>query len=212
MPPADAEAQFVGGLAALRLGQSDTATPFRHRLSRCLRLAMRAARAFWAGRVEQRAATAARSPSGCAALPWRAIRSTDDRPAGAGPRASLRAGRDSATPISRHCWRRRRAAEPSPSFRSAKSASPRRNCARCGPIPQPDGLFDRPILLVARAVGFAQLAAEIEQNGAAGPQMRDARRLRPRVGSSSIHRWSTRWSAMNRISSPRRFRAPARAG
>jgi soluble lytic murein transglycosylase-like protein len=45
-----------------------------------------------------------------------------------------------------------------------------------------DGLFDRPILLAARAVGFSQLAGEIEQNGAARPHGPGPSRLRPASG------------------------------
>ena len=38
-----------------------------------------------------------------------------------------------------------------------------------------DGVFDRSIVLAARAVGFTQLAAEIEQNGDAAPGWREPR-------------------------------------
>jgi soluble lytic murein transglycosylase-like protein len=46
----------------------------------------------------------------------------------------------------------------------------------------PDGLFDRTIALVARAVGFSRLASEIEQNRPAHPETAALVRLRPAQG------------------------------
>ncbi len=167
--PAAAEALFVAGLAAMRLDQSDTAYAFFDSAYHAAALSsLRAASAYWAGHVEQhrqdrggfavwmqraalerdtfygRIARRALGPS-VACLPGETIGNADvDALLATAPGrrafALLQVGeRRYAETELRGFW--------------ANTVQ--------------DGTFDRPLALVARATGFNQLAAEIEQVGEA---------------------------------------------
>ena len=162
-----AEALFVGGLAAWRLQQTETAYIFFDAAYQTASLsALRAASAFWAGRAEQRRgdrgafsvwvrraalesdtfygriARRALGPS-LACLPAGTIGNADIDALLATPQG------DRAFALLQVGAKRHAEAE----LRALWTDTAR------------DGAFDRSLVLVARSVGFSQLAAEVEQNG-----------------------------------------------
>ena len=183
MRPADAEAQFIGGLAALRRGQGDAAGLFDAAYRTALTPALRAAGAFWYGRVAQRGG----DRGGFAAWMRRAVLEGDTFygliarralgptvacvPVGTLGNADMEALL--ATPQGRRAFAllqvgEKRLAEEE--FRALWTDTVQ------------DGVFDRSLVLAARAVGFDQLAAEIEQNGIPRPDGLTVARLRPASG------------------------------
>lgn len=166
---AGAEALFVAGLAALRLDQADTASEFFQATYRNTSIdTWRAASAFWMGRIEQR-----RRDRG-AFVEWmrRAAREGDSfygqiARRALGPPMTCLSGNTIgnadieallATPQGSRAFAllevgQKRYAEAELRALWADTAQ--------------DGAFDRPLVLVARAVGFSQLALEIEQIGEA---------------------------------------------
>ena len=170
MRPADGEAQLVGGLAALRLGQSDAAVSFDAAYRNASTPALRAAGAFWAARVAQRGGDRGRFAVWMrrAALEGDTFYGLIARRAlgpavACAPRETLgNADLDAllATPQGRRAFAllqvgEKRLAEAELRALWADTAQ--------------DGVFDRSIVLAARAEGFAELAAEIEQNGMRRP-------------------------------------------
>ncbi len=180
----DAEARFVGGLAAVRLGQRETA-------GRLLETAyhaagtpsLRAAGAFWAGRVAQHAGdrgafavwmrrAAQEGDTFYALIARRAIRPatpcvTGETIGNADLEALL------ATPQGRRAFALLQVGQP-----WLAEAELRALWADT----EQDGLFNRPIVLAARAVGLNQLAAEIEQRGRSRPDQAAPVRLQPASG------------------------------
>jgi soluble lytic murein transglycosylase-like protein len=183
-PRADAEALHVGGLAAVRLGQPDAASSLFDATYRTAPTpALRAAGAFWAGHVAQRGG----DRGGFAVWMRRAAQeggtfygliarrtldpSSACAPGGMIGNADLEALQ--ATPQGRRAFALLQVGE-NP-LAEAELRALWRDTAR-------DGVFDRSIVLAARAVGFSQLATEIEQRGV--PQRNGAglTRLRPASG------------------------------
>lgn len=185
--PASADALFVAGLAAWRLQQGETAYAFfQTAYDAASASGLRAASAFWAGRIEQRRqdrgafvvwmrraalesdtfygriAHRALGPS-IACLPGLAIGNADiDALLG--------------TPQGRRAFALLQVGEKR--YAEAELRALWMDTAR-------DGVFDRSLILVARAVGFSQLASEVEQNGAAMERRADESalpRLRPEGG------------------------------
>jgi hypothetical protein len=182
-----AEALFVAGLAALRLDQNDVAYGFfeaaYHDASPS---ALRAASAFWAGRVEQRQ----RDRGGFVLWMRRAALENDTFYAhiarrALGPSIGCVPGETIgnadvdallATPQGRRAFALLQVGE--------KHHAEAEMRALWADTAQ-DGAFDRALVLVARAVGFSQLASEIEQIGESMERRLDASdlpRLRPEGG------------------------------
>jgi soluble lytic murein transglycosylase len=183
MRPADAEAQYIGGLAAVRLGQDDAAALFEGAYRAGLRPALRAAAAFWVGRVAEHGgdrggfavwmrraslegdsfysliARRALGPA-VACLPNETLGNSDME-------ALL------ATPQGRRAFALLQVGEKR--LAEAELRALWTDTAQ-------DGVFDRSIVLAARAVGFTQLAAEIEQYGIPRPDGANLVRLRPASG------------------------------
>ena len=183
MRPADAEGQFVAGLAALRLGQDEAAALFDAAYQAASTRELRAAGAFWAGRVAQRTG----DRGGFAVWMRRASLEGDTfygliarralGPAvGCVPSETLgNADMEAlmATPQGRRAFALLQVGEKR--LAEAELRALWTDTAQ-------DGVFDRSIVLAARAVGFAQLAAEIEQNGIPRPDGATVVRLRPASG------------------------------
>ena len=163
--PAAAEALFVAGLAAMRLDQSDTAYAFFDSAYHAAALSgLRAASAYWAGHVEQRR----QDRGGFAVWMQRAAQERDTfyghiAHRALGPSIACLPGETIgnadvdallATAQGRRAFAllqvgERRYAETELRTLWANTAQ--------------DGTFDRPLALIARAIGFNQLASEIEQ-------------------------------------------------
>lgn len=182
--PDAADALFVAGLAAWRQQQGDMAIGFLdaayHAASTA---ALRAASAFWAGRVEQRM-----SDRGAFAVWMRRAALEGDTFYGLiahralGPSLACVAGGTIgnadvdallATPEGRRAFSllqvgQKRYAEAELRALWVATAS--------------DGTFDRSLALVAHAVGFTGLASDIEQSGSAQPMEPEMVRLRPANG------------------------------
>ena len=197
--PADAEAQFVGGLAALRLGQGHAAALFEAAYRTAETTALRAAGAFWAARVAQRG-----GDRGKFAVWMRRAALEDDTFYGLIARRALgpavacvpsetlgNADIEAllATPQGRRAFALLQVGE--------KRLAEAELRALWVDTAQ-DGVFDRSIVLAARAVGFTQLGRRDRAERDARARM--ARRWygcgRP-AASWSIRRWSMPWSAMN---------------
>jgi soluble lytic murein transglycosylase len=183
MRPADAEAQLIGGLAALRLGQSDAAVSFDAAYRNASTPALRASGAFWAARVAQRGGDRGRFTVWMrrAALEGDAFYGLIARRA-LGPAVACvsretlgNADMDAllATPQGRRAFALLQVGE--------KRLAQEELRALWVDTAQ-DGVFDHSIVLAARAVGFAELAAEIEQNGTRRPTGANLVRLRPASG------------------------------
>jgi hypothetical protein len=182
-PQADAETLLLGGLAAARLHQGDAAPLFTAAYHIAETSKMGAAAAFWAGRVAQRSgdrgafavwmrraalerhtfygliAQRALGPS-LACIPDATLGNADlealvTTPQGRRAFALLQVGE-------------KRLAEAELRALWTDTAQ--------------DGVFDRSIGLTARAVGFTQLANEIEQKGAVQPNGTTLVRLQPASG------------------------------
>ncbi|HME27554.1 MAG TPA: lytic transglycosylase domain-containing protein [Acetobacteraceae bacterium] len=183
MRPDDAGAQFIGGLAALRLGQGDAADLFGNAYRLAPTSARRVAGAFWAARVAQRGG----DRGGFAIWMRRAALEGDTfygliarRALGPAfacvPGATLgNADMEAllATPQGRRAFALLQVGE--------KRLAEAELRALWVDTAQ-DGVFDRSIVLAARATGFTQLAAEIEQNGIPRPDGATLVRLRPASG------------------------------
>ena len=181
---ADAEGLFVGGLAAVRLGQSDTATRLFDAAWRSASApALRAAGAFWAGHLARRGGDRGRfavwmrraaqeSGTFYGLIARRALGpAIDCVPGGTIGNADLEALE--ATPQGRRAFALLQVGE-----NLLAEAELRALWADT----QRDGVFDRSLVLAARAMGFGQLAAEIEQRGVARPDGAGLARLRPASG------------------------------
>jgi soluble lytic murein transglycosylase len=166
-PQADADALLAGGLAAVRLTRRDEAVNlFASAYRTASTSALRAASAFWAGHVAQRAG----DRGGFAEWMRRAAAEGDNfygliarRALGPAvtciPNQTLgNADLDAllATAQGRRAFALLQVGEQR--LAEAELRSLWLDTAR-------DGLFDRSIILAARAVGFGDLAAEIEQRG-----------------------------------------------
>jgi len=183
---AGTEALFVAGLAAWRLGQNDTAHAF---FDTAYHVASgsesRAASAFWAGRVEQRS-----QDRGAFAVWMRRAALESDTFYGRIARRALgpslaclpgeigNADVDAllATPQGRRAFALLQVGEKR--YAEAELRTLWTDTAA-------DETFDRPLVMIARAVGLGQLASEIEQNGASqGRRSNEAAlpRLRPDGG------------------------------
>jgi soluble lytic murein transglycosylase len=182
--PSYAEALFVGGLASWRQQQSDTATEFFDAAYRVAQSpAVRAASAFWAGHVQQHLGNrgafavwmrraALEGDTFYAMIARRAL----------GPAAACMAG-DAvgnadidallATPQGKRAFALLQVGQKP--LAGAELRALWVDTAQ-------DGVFDRSLALAAKAVGFGQLAAEIEQNGAARPDTPMPSRLQPASG------------------------------
>lgn len=182
--PADADGLFVGGLAAVRLGQSDTATRLFDAAYRTAPTpALRAAGAFWAGHVAQRGGDRGRfavwmrraaqeSGTFYGLIARRALGpAIDCVPSGTIGNADLEALE--ATPQGRRAFALLQVGE-----NLLAEAELR---ALWGDT-QRDGVFDRSLVMAARAMGFGQLAGEIEQRGVARPNGAGLTRLQPASG------------------------------
>ena len=139
--------------------------------------ALRAAGAFWAARVAQR-----EGDRGKFAVWMRRAALEDDTFYGLiarralGPAVACVARRDdSATPISKRCWRRRRAAAPSRCSRSARSGSAEAELRTLWMDTAQDGVFDRSIVLAARRGGLHRAGRRDRAQRDAAPGWRDAR-------------------------------------
>jgi peptidoglycan lytic transglycosylase len=183
-PSADAEAQFLGGLSALRLGQAPLAADlFATAHRNAGGPALRAATAFWAGRVAERAG----DRGGFAVWMRRAGMEGDAfyaliarralGPANACPGGDTIGNADIDALLETAQGKR--------AFALLQVGERRLAEAELRALwvdTAPDALFDRPIVLAARAVGFNQLAADIEQYGVPRPNGGDLVRLRPANG------------------------------
>jgi soluble lytic murein transglycosylase-like protein len=180
---ADAETMFVGGLAALRLGQDEAAAALFSAVSSSAPTpALRAGGAFWAGRIAERMGNRGQFAVWMrrAALEGDTFYGLVARRA-LGPAVACVSGATignadlealTATPQGRRAFAllqvgERRLAEAELRALWVDTAQ--------------DGIFDRSIVLAAHAVGFAQLAADIEQSGLPRPTAATAR-LRPARG------------------------------
>jgi soluble lytic murein transglycosylase len=183
MRPADAEAQLIGGLAALRLGQSDAAVSFDAAYRNASTPALRASGAFWAARVAQRGGDRGRltvwmrraALEGDTFYGLIARRALGPAVACASRETLGNADMDAllATPQGRRAFALLQVGE--------KRLAQEELRALWVDTAQ-DGVFDHSIILAARAVGFAELAAEIEQNGTRRPNGANLVRLRPASG------------------------------
>jgi soluble lytic murein transglycosylase-like protein len=182
-----ADALFVAGLAAWRLGQDETAYAFFQAAYNGTSVSnLRAASAFWAGRVEQR-----RQDRGAFVVWMRRAALESDTFYGhiaqraLGPSAACLPGETIgnadidallATPQGKRAFALLQVGEKR--YAEAELRALWLDTAR-------DGLFDRSLVLVARAVGFNQLVSEVEQNGAALERRADEAslpRLQPEGG------------------------------
>lgn len=183
-PRAGAEARLVGGLAAVRLAQPDVASElFGAAYQAADTSGLRAASAFWVARVAQRASDRGRF----AVWMRRAALQGDNFYAliarrALGPAMACmeretigNAEMDAllATAQGRRAFALLQVGEPR--LAEAELRALWVDTAR-------DGLFDHAILLAAHAVGFSQLASEIEQNPARRPDQAAPVRLRPAQG------------------------------
>ena len=189
-PTADAatsEGLFVAGLAAVRLDQADIARGFFQTAYRSTSIAsLRAASAFWMGRVEER-----QRDRGAFAVWMRRAALESDTFYGhvarraLGPPISCLPGDTignadiealSATPQGSRAFALLQVGQKR--YAEAELRALWLDTAQ-------DGAFDRPLLLVAHAVGFTQLASDIEQIGATVERQPDEAslpRLRPAGG------------------------------
>jgi soluble lytic murein transglycosylase len=165
--PESADALFIAGLAAWRLQRSETAYAFfdaaYHTASAS---ALRAASAFWAARVEQRQQdrgelvvwmrrAALESDTFYGRIAQRALGPSITCPPG-GTIGNADTDALLATPQGRRAFALLQVGEKR--YAEAELRALWLDTAR-------DGVFDHSLDLVARAVGFGQLAAEVEQNG-----------------------------------------------
>ncbi len=181
--PADADAQFVGGLAALRLGEGHAAALFEAAYRTAETTALRAAGAFWAARVAQRG-----GDRGKFAVWMRRAALEDDTFYGLiarralGPAVACMAhetlgNADTEALLATPQGRR--------AFALLQVGEKRLGEAELRALwidTRKDGVFDRSIVLAARAVGLTDLAAEIERNGMPRPDGATLVRLRPASG------------------------------
>jgi soluble lytic murein transglycosylase-like protein len=180
---ADAETTFVGGLAAVRLGQDgDASALFNAVASSATTPALRAGGAFWAGRIAERVGNRGQFAVWMrrAALEGATFYGLIARRA-LGPAIACVPGATvgnadlealMATPQGRRAFGllqvgERRLAEAELRALWVDTAA--------------DGIFDRSIVLAAQAIGFTTLAADIEQSGLPRPGAAPAR-LRPASG------------------------------
>jgi soluble lytic murein transglycosylase len=182
-----AEALFVAGLAASRMQQPEVAYGyFEAAYQNASTSALRAASAFWAGRAQQRREdrggfavwmrrAALESETFYGRIARRALGpSLTCLPAGTIGNADVDALL--ATPQGSRAFALLQVGQKR--YAEAELRALWTDTAR-------DGAFDRSLVLVARAVGFAQLAAEVEQNGALLERRADESalpRLRPDGG------------------------------
>jgi soluble lytic murein transglycosylase-like protein len=161
----DPEALLIGGLATLRLGRGNAAALFEAAWREASSAAVRAAGAFWAARVAQR-----EGDRGKYAVWMRRAAQDDDTFYGAIARRALgppvacvsadtigNADLEAllAAPQGRRAFALLQVGEKR--LAEAELRAFWLDAAR-------DGTFDRPVALVARAVGFIQLQSEVEQN------------------------------------------------
>src|SRR5271166_3315058 len=183
MRPDDAEAQLIGRLAALRLGQGDAAALFDAAYRTASTPALRAAGAFWTARVAQHGGDRGKFATWMrrAALEGDTFYGLIARRA-LGPAVACVPGETLgnadmeallAAPQGRRAFALLQVAE--------KRLAEAELRALWSDTAQ-DGTFDRSIVLAARAVGFADLAAEIEQSGIPRPDGAALVRLRPASG------------------------------
>ena len=171
-PQADAEALFAGGLAAVRLGQADTATRLFDATYRTAPTPGAACRGRGSGRGTSRSAAAIGARFAIwmrrAALEGDTFYGLIARRA-LGPAIDCIAGETignadlealEATPQGRRAFALLQVGEKL--LAEAELRALWMDTAR-------DGVFDRSLVLAARAMGFGQLAAEIEQKGVARP-------------------------------------------
>jgi soluble lytic murein transglycosylase-like protein len=180
-PHADAEAQFVGGLAAVRLTEPDLAsTLFEAAYHAADKPGLRAASALWAAKVAQRAGDRGRF----AIWMHRAAQEGDTFYALIARRALAPAmacmagdtiGNADVEALLATAPGRRAFALLQVGERRLAEAELRSLWVDTAQ----DGLFDHAIALAARAVGYTQLAAEIEQNRAVRPDKAALVRLQP---------------------------------
>jgi soluble lytic murein transglycosylase len=181
--PADADAQLVGGLAALRLGRNDASSLFEATYRNAASPAVQAAGAFWAARVAQRAGDRGKFAS------WmrRGAEEGDTfygliarralHPAvGCVPAGTL--GTADMEALSASAQGRRAFALLQVGERRLAEAELRALWLDTAQ----DGVFDRSIGLAARAAGFTQLAIDIEQTGTSRAGGEALVRLRPASG------------------------------
>jgi soluble lytic murein transglycosylase-like protein len=183
-PRADAEAQFVGGLAAVRLGQRDVAAGlFEAAYREADTEAVRAGGAFWAAWVARHGGDRGRFTV------WmrRAAMESDTfygliARRALGPAVACTAQETIgnadveallATPQGRRAFALLQVGED-------RRAETELRALWIDTVQ--DGLFDHSLLVAARAMGFAPLAADIEQRGAARPDASNLVRLRPANG------------------------------
>ena len=179
----DAEAMFIGGLATLRLGQGNAAALFEAAYRAASNNAIRAAAAFWAARVAQR-----EGDRGKYTVWMHRAAMDDDTFYGAiahralGPAVSCvpggTIGNADVEALSAAARGRRAFALLQVGEKRLAEAELRTlwlDTAR-------DGAFDRPLALVAGAVGFTQLEAEIERNDLRRPDGAAFVKLRPASG------------------------------
>ncbi len=179
-----AEALFVGGLAVWRLDHNDNATAFFDAAYRAADTsALRAASAFWAGHVQQELG----NRGGFAVWMRRATLEGDAFYAmiarrALGPSLACAAGWTignadvdalQATAQGRRAFALLQVGEKR--YAEAELRALWVDTAH-------DAAFDRSLALTAKAVGFTQLAAEIEQSGAARPDTVLPVRLEPASG------------------------------
>jgi peptidoglycan lytic transglycosylase len=182
--PANAETLFIGGLASWREDQGDAAIGFFDAAYRAASSpALRAASAFWAGHVQQRLG----NRGGFAVWMRRAALEGDEFYAmiarrALGPSSACVAGGTIGnadvealldTPQGKRAFAliqvgEKRMAEAELRDLWVDTAQ--------------DGVFDRSLALTAKALGFGQLAAEVEQSSAARPGVAMPARLRPASG------------------------------
>ena len=183
MRPTDAEAQFAGGLAAVRLGRNDAVASFEAAYREAATPATQAAGAFWVARLAQRGGDRGRfatwmrraAQDGDTFYSFIARRALQPSigcvPAGTLGTADMDALL--ATPQGRRAFALLQVGEPL--LAQAELRTLWLDTAQ-------DGVFDRSIILAAHAVGFNQLASEIEQTGPARPSNEGLVRLHPAGG------------------------------
>jgi hypothetical protein len=181
--PADGEAQLIGGLAALRLGRADAATHFESAYRNAETPQTRAAGAFWVARVAQRAGdrgrfatwmrrSAAEDDTFYGIIARRALRPV----VGCAPVETLGAA-DMEALLATLQGRRAFAL-----LQVGEKPLAEAELRALWIDTAQDGVFDRSIVLAARAVGFTQLAAEVEQSNWRRRQNGGVERLRPASG------------------------------
>lgn len=179
----DPEALLIGGLATLRLGRGNAAALFEAAYHAASSPAQRAAGAFWAARVAQR-----EGDRGKYTVWMRRAAQDDDTFYGAIARRALgppvacvsketigNADLDAllSAPQGRRAFALLQVGE-----KRLAEAELRAFWVDAGR----DGTFDRPVALVARAVGFTQLESEVEQNVARRSSGGGLVRLQPASG------------------------------